>query len=40
VLVDGEAPADARWSVALVALFLGFALWNVAAIAKFVRRAQ
>jgi hypothetical protein len=40
VLVDGEAPADARGSVALTALFLGFALWNVAAIAKFVRRAQ
>jgi hypothetical protein len=40
VLVDGEAPADARWAVALGALFLGFALWNVAAIAKFVRRAR
>jgi hypothetical protein len=40
VLVDGEAPADARWAVALGALFLGFALWNVAAIARFVRRAR
>jgi hypothetical protein len=40
VLVDGETPEGARWSVALAALFLGFALWNVAAIAKFVRRAQ
>jgi hypothetical protein len=40
VLVDGEAPAHARWAVALGALFLGFAVWNVAAIARFVRRAR
>ncbi len=40
VLVDGEAPPQARWAVALGALFLGFALWNVAAIVRFVRRAR
>ncbi len=40
VLVDGEAPADARWAVALGALFLGFASWNVAAIVKFLKRAK
>jgi hypothetical protein len=40
VLVDGEVPADARWAVALGALFLGFALWNVAGIVRFVRRAR
>jgi hypothetical protein len=40
LLVDGEAPAGARGSVALGVLFLGFALWNVAAIARLVRRVK
>jgi hypothetical protein len=38
LLVDGEHPADARWAVALVLLFSGFALWNGAAIARILRR--
>jgi len=40
LLVDGEAPEQARWAVALVALFLGFAMWNAAAIARLVRRVR
>jgi hypothetical protein len=40
VLVNGEAPAGARWAVALGVLFLGFAVWNVAAIVRFLRRAR
>lgn len=38
LLVDGEAPAASRWSLALAALFLAFAAWNVAAMAKLVRK--
>jgi hypothetical protein len=38
LLVDGEPPSNARWAVALVALFLAFTVWNVSAIARFVRR--
>ncbi len=40
LLVDGEAPAASRWSAALAILFLGFAFWNIGAIAKLVRRVQ
>jgi len=40
LLVDGEAPDHARWAVALVALFLAFALWNIGAIARLVRRVH
>jgi hypothetical protein len=40
LLVDGETPAHARWAVALVALFVGFAAWNAVAIAKLVRRVR
>jgi hypothetical protein len=38
LLVDGESPSNARWAVALVALFLAFAMWNLAVIARLVRR--
>ena len=38
LLVDGEAPDGARWSVLLAALFLGFAVWNASAIVRIVRR--
>jgi hypothetical protein len=37
LLVDGEEPADARWVLVLAATFLGFAAWNMAAIAKMLR---
>ncbi len=40
LLVDGEAPEQARWAVALVAMFLGFAMWNAAAIARLMRRVR
>jgi hypothetical protein len=38
LLVDGEQPEGAKWAVALLALFAGFALWNAVAIARLVRR--
>ncbi len=40
LLVDGEAPAHARWAVALVAIFTAFAAWNALAIARLVRRPR
>jgi hypothetical protein len=40
LLVDGEQPANARWAVALVILFAGFAIWNAVAIAKLVKRVS
>ena len=40
LLIDGEPPSHARWAVALVALFLGFALWNIAAIARLLRKVS
>jgi hypothetical protein len=40
LLVDGEAPGAAVWAVALAALFLGFAGWNVFAIGRLVRRVR
>jgi len=40
LLVDGEEPSDARWAVALVVLFCAFALWNLSAIARMVRKVK
>jgi hypothetical protein len=40
VLVDEEVPSRARWAVALAAVFLAFAVWNAAAIARLLRRAR
>lgn len=40
LLVDGAAPADARWAVLLVALFASFAVWNGVATAKLLRRVS
>ncbi len=40
LLVDGEDPASARWTILLAALFLGFAAWNAVAIARIVRRVK
>jgi hypothetical protein len=37
LLVNGEAPESARWTVLLAALFLGFAVWNAVAIARILR---
>jgi hypothetical protein len=38
LLVDGEDPASARWVLVLVAAFVGFAAWNVAAAVRIVRK--
>jgi hypothetical protein len=38
LLVDGEDPAGARWVLVLVAAFVGFAAWNLAAAARIVRK--
>lgn len=38
LLVDGAAPSEARWAVLLVLLFSGFAIWNLFATAKLLRR--
>ncbi len=38
LLVDGEAPEHARWSILLASLFFGFAVWNALGIAQLVRR--
>ena len=40
LIVDGETPERARWTVALVVLFLGFAVWNVLAFARLVRKVR
>lgn len=40
LLVDGDAPADARWAVLLVMMFAGFAIWNVGVSAKLLRRVD
>ncbi len=40
LLVDGQAPGDARGVAALMGLFLLFAAWNVATIAKLARKLQ
>ena len=34
VLIDGCSPRASRWATALVALFIGFSLWNVVGIAR------
>lgn len=38
LLVDGETPARASWAVVLITLFLGFAIWNVLGVVRFMRR--
>lgn len=40
LLVDGAAPADARWAVLLVGLFACFAVWNAFATAKLLRKVD
>ncbi len=38
LLVEDEEPSDAMWALVLASTFVGFALWNIAAIAKMLRR--
>lgn len=40
LLIDGSSPRASRWAVALVALFLGFAAWNLGAIARVLSRVR
>ncbi len=40
LLVDGEAPTHARWTLLLGALFLLCAAWNAVAVARLVRRVR
>lgn len=40
LLVDGETPERARWAVTLVAIFLGFAVWNAIGIARLLRKVR
>jgi hypothetical protein len=40
LLVDGDAPAGARWALLLVAMFVGFAAWNLGATAKLLRKVR
>jgi hypothetical protein len=37
LLVDGEAPAETRWALGLVALFLGFAAFNLWGLYRLLR---
>jgi len=38
LVVDGEDPESARWTILLAVMFLGFAAWNAVAIARIVRK--
>ena len=40
LIVDGEAPSDSKWAVALMMLFSAFAVWNVLSALKLVRRVS
>jgi hypothetical protein len=40
LIVDGEDPESARWTLLLAAMFLGFAAWNAMAIARIVRSVR
>jgi hypothetical protein len=40
LLVDGSSPRASRWAAALAALFAGFAVWNVAGVARVLSRVR
>jgi hypothetical protein len=40
LLVDGQAPDNSRMFAVLWVMFVGFALWNVAAIGRLVRKVR
>jgi len=40
LIIDGEDPESARWTLLLAILFLGFAVWNGMAIARIVRTVR
>jgi hypothetical protein len=40
LLVEGDAPTGARWAIMLVAMFFGFAIWNLSMTAKLLRTVR
>jgi hypothetical protein len=40
LLVDGDAPTDARYAVLLCMMFFGFAVWNLTMTAKLLRKVK
>ena len=40
LLVDGTSPRASRWALALIALFLGFAAWNLVGVARMLKRVR
>lgn len=40
LLVDEEAPKDARWAIVLLALFSAFCAWNLGVCVRLFRRAK
>lgn len=40
LVIDGEAPDKARWTILLAAMFLGCAAWNLIAITRIVRKVR
>jgi hypothetical protein len=40
LLVEGDAPAGARWALMLIAMFIGFAVWNLGVTAKLLRKVR
>jgi hypothetical protein len=40
LLIDGSSPRASRWAVALAALFVGFAAWNIAGVARILSRVR
>lgn len=40
ILIDGCSPRASRWAVALVGLFIAFALWNVVGIIRVLARVR
>ena len=40
LLIDGGSPRASRWAVALALLFIGFAGWNLASVARVLGRVR
>jgi len=40
ILVDGSSPRASRWALAMVAILLGFATWNLVSMARLVARVR
>lgn len=40
LLIDGSSPRASRWAVALAALFVGFAGWNLIGVARLLKRVR